>query len=173
MDAIEARDFLVNIPSLKNGEHEFHFEIRKSFFEQFEGDLVENGKGSCHLFLKKSETMMQLSFELDVNVKLICDRSLELFDFPIKKKHNLIVKFGEQNEELSEELIVIEFETQTLDVAPIIYEFIGLDIPMKKLHPKYEGQDTPDLVYQTEIQEEEPSEEIDPRWEELKKLSNN
>lgn len=173
MNAKEARDFLVNIPSLKNGEHDFHYEIKKSFFERFEGDLVNDGNGNCIMSLKKSETMMQLQFNLDLILKLICDRSLEPFDFPLKKKHELIIKFGETEEELSEDLIVIPREAQTLDVAPFIYEFIGLDIPMKKLHPKYEGLETPDLIYQTEIEEDEESDEIDPRWEALKKLSNN
>ncbi|MEQ9229186.1 MAG: DUF177 domain-containing protein [Cyclobacteriaceae bacterium] len=171
MKTSEARDFLVNIPSLKNGEHEFHHEIKNSFFERFDGDLVEKGNGKSHLVLKKSETMMQLAFELDLKVELICDRSLEPFQFPIKENHELIVKFGDHDEELSEDLIVINRETQTFDVAPYLYEFIGLSIPMKKLHPKFEGQESPTLVYQTET-EEETSEEVDPRWEALKKLSN-
>lgn len=172
MKTSEARDFLVNIPSLKNGQHEFQYEIKNSFFERFEGDLVEKGAGNCGLVLKKSETMMQLAFELDLQVELICDRSLEPFQFPIKEKHELIVKFGEQDEELSEDLIVINRDTQTFDVAPYLYEFIGLNIPMKKLHPKFEGQESPDLIYQSEADEEESEETIDPRWEALKKLSN-
>jgi uncharacterized metal-binding protein YceD (DUF177 family) len=43
---------------------------------------------------------------------------------------------------------------------------------MKKLHPRYDGQETPDLIYQTEVTEDESEEDIDPRWAELKKLSN-
>ena len=171
MESIEARDFLLNIPSLKNGVHEFHFEIKNSFFEQFENGLVEKGNGECDLTLKKSETMMQLAFEINFEIELICDRSLEPFQYPIKKKVELIVKFGEVDEELSEDLIVINFETQIFNVAPYLNEIIGLSIPMKKLHPKYEGLETPDLIYRSE--DEENSEEMDPRWEALKKLSNN
>lgn len=173
MKSSVARDFAVNIPSLKNGEHEFHFEINKGFFDQFEGDLVEDGNGTCKLGLKKTDNMMQLSFELQLSVKLTCDRSLEPFDFPIEKSHELIVKFGEEDEELSEDLIVINWNTQILDISPYLFEFIGLSIPMKKLHPKYEGQETPDLVYQSEIEADEHNEEIDPRWAALKKLDKN
>ena len=116
--------------------------------------------------------MMTMDFEFDLGVELVCDRSLDTFTFPIKEKHELIVKFGEHDEELSEDLLVISRETQTFDTAPILYELINLAIPMKKLHPRYDGQESPDLIYQTEITEDEGEEEIDPRWAELKKLSN-
>ena len=162
----------MNIPSLKNGHHEFDFEIRDSFFESFEDSLVTKGNGHCRMDLKKTETMMTMDFEFDLGVELVCDRSLDTFTFPIKEKHELIVKFGEHDEELSEDLLVISRETQTFDTAPILYELINLAIPMKKLHPRYDGQESPDLIYQTEITEDEGEEEIDPRWAELKKLSN-
>ncbi len=168
MNSEGVRDFLVNIPSLKNGLHEFHYDIKNSFFERFEGDLVEKGEGACDLVLKKTETMMHMTFKLDLEVELICDRSLEPFQFPIKKEQELIVKFGDHDEELSDDLVVIHREAQTFDVAPFLYEFVGLSIPMKRLHPKFENEDTPDLVYQSAVNEEKK--EIDPRWEALKKI---
>ncbi len=172
MKTSEVRAYLVNIPSLKNGHHEFEFEINDGFFTRFEDSLVEKGSGQCHMELKKTETMMTLEFELNVGVELVCDRSLDTFIFPIKEKHELMVKFGEQDEELSDELLVLGRETQTFDTAPYLHEFICLAIPMKKLHPRYDGQETPELIYQTEVTEEETNETIDPRWEALKKLSN-
>jgi uncharacterized protein len=170
MKKSEQRTFQVNIPSLKIGQHQFQYEITNAFFDQFEESLVDKGKGMCTLNLKLTETMMVLDFDLDLEVELICDRSLDTFHYSIVKKEELIVKFGEQDEELSEDLVVIADNTQLLDVAPYINEYIGLLIPMKKLHPRYNGQDTPPLVYQTEVDEEESREEIDPRWEALKKL---
>ena len=170
MKKSEQRVFQVNIPSLKIGQHQFQYEITDAFFEQFEDGLVDKGNSTCTLDLKLSETMMVLDFNLDLEVELICDRSLDTFLFPIGKKEELIVKFGEKDEELSEDLVVISDGTQILDVAPYIHEYIVLSIPMKKLHPRYDGQDTPPLVYQTEVDEEESNEKIDPRWEALKKL---
>ena len=172
MKSSEVRAYLVNIPSLKNGQHEFDFEINDGFFAHFEDSLVEKGKGHCRMELKKTDTMMTMDFEFDLSVELVCDRSLDIFHFPIEEKHELIVKFGEHDEELSEDLLVISRETQIFDTAPYLYEFINLAIPMKKLHPRYDGVETPDLIYQSEVTEDESEEEIDPRWAELKKLSN-
>lgn len=170
MKRSEQRVFQVNIPSLKIGQHQFQYEITDEFFEQFEDGLVEKGNGKVKLDLKLSETMMVLDFNLDLEVELVCDRSLDPFHYPIKKNEELIVKFGEEDEELSEDVIVISGGTQILDVAPYIQEYIGLSIPMKKLHPRYDGQETPPLIYQSEADEGESEEVIDPRWEALKKL---
>jgi len=170
MKRSEQRVFQVNIPSLKIGHHQFQYEITDAFFTQFEDGLVDKGNGKVELDLKLSETMMVLDFNLDLEVELVCDRSLDAFYYPIKKKEELIVKFGETDEELSEDLIVISEGVQILDVAPYIQEYIGLSIPMKKLHPRYDGQDTPPLIYQSVEDEEESKETIDPRWEALKKL---
>lgn len=169
----EARAYLVNLPGLKNGNHEFLYEIHDAFFEGQEGSLVEKGSGQCRMEMKKSDTMMQMAFELDLVVELICDRSLDPFDFPIKERHEMIVKFGESYEELSEDLLVISRDAQTFDVAPHLNEFIQLAIPMKKLHPRYADEESPDLVYQSGgDNEEEQDTPVDPRWEALKKLSN-
>jgi uncharacterized protein len=172
MKTSEARTYLVNIPSLKNGDHEFNFEINDAFFGHFENSLVEKGNGHCRMELKKNDTMMTMNFEFDTEVELVCDRSLDTFTFAIEEKHELIVKFGEHDEELSEDLLVIARDTQIFDTAPYLLEFINLAIPMKKLHPRYDGVETPDLIYQSEVTEEESEEGIDPRWAVLKKLSN-
>ena len=160
----------MNIPSLKIGHHQFRYEINDEFFSQFDNSLVDKGSGIVVLELKLSETMMVLDFNLDLEVELVCDRSLDTFSYPIKKKEELIVKFGVENEELSEDLVVIADNVQLFDVAPYIQEYIGLSIPMKKLHPRYDGQESPTLIYQSEVNEEESEDVIDPRWEALKKL---
>jgi uncharacterized protein len=165
----ELRAFQVNIASLKNGHHPFDFEIDDAFFEHFGADLVEKGRGTCHLDLKKSETMLVFDFDLDVTVELVCDRSLDPFDYRVQRKEEMVVKFGLEAGELSDDVIVMDRETSQLNVAEWLHEYIGLGIPMKKLHPRYEGQETPDLVYQTGDAGDDGS-ETDPRWEALKKL---
>jgi uncharacterized metal-binding protein YceD (DUF177 family) len=58
-----------------------------------------------------------------------------------------------------------------------MYEFIVLSIPIKKLHPDLRNEDEDEsdvkIVYSTSTeneQEEKKEEDIDPRWEKLKKL---
>jgi uncharacterized protein len=165
----ELRAFQVNIASLKNGQHQFEFGIDDAFFEHYGAEFVEKGRGTCRLDLKKSETMLVFDFDLDVTVELVCDRSLDPFDYQVQRKEEMVVKFGVEAGELSDDVLVIDRETSQINVADWLHEYIGLGLPMKRLHPRYEGQESPDLVYQTGVTDDDEN-ETDPRWEALKKL---
>lgn len=170
----------IHIYKLSNGVHEYQFEIGKEFFEMFDGDLVENGQLNAVVSLNKSDSMIQVDFNIEGSLELECDRSLEKFDFPIHIDQNMIYKYGEEDKELSEDVFVIEKNTQTLNVAGIMHEFIGLEIPMKKLHPKFQEEEDEDdesegsMIYTSEAEEdiEQKEEDIDPRWAALKNLKN-
>jgi len=168
------REFQIDIFNLGLKQHEFEFQIDRRLFALYEHSLVEKGSGKCLLVLDKSATMMTLHFNIDVTVELICDRSLDPFDYPINLEETLIIKFGDDNYSLSEDVIVIKSDTATIDVSNYIYEYISLAIPLKKLHPRYEGEEDeqPDLIYTSQEEETDTdnSEEVDPRWEALKKL---
>ncbi len=167
-------NYRIDIYKLPNKTHSFDFEFENSFFELFEDSIIEKGKGTCHLELMKEETMMTADFQIDAEVELICDRSLEPFMFPIKKSENLLIKFGEEDVELGDEIISIHRDTQSLNIAQNIFEYLTISIPMKKLHPKFEGEEeTDELIYSSDdfVEEEEENEEtLDPRWEALRNL---
>ena len=168
----ELDKFNIDIFRLSNSIHDYQFEIGNSFFEAQPGSLVNEGQGSVKVLLDKNDNFIKASFELDLAVKLECDRSLEPFDFPIKKEENLIFKFGEEEAEVDDDIVIINRNRQRLNMAQYIYEFIGVSIPMKKLHPKYENEgDVDEMIYSSGNEnDEESTEAIDPRWQKLKKL---
>ena len=90
----------------------------------------------------------------------------------MKINRKMIFKFGEAVEEVSDEITIIPQDLQQLDVGQFIYEYIVLEVPIKKIHPRYQSDSEEDeteegkLIYQSEKSEDA----IDPRWEELKKL---
>jgi uncharacterized metal-binding protein YceD (DUF177 family) len=54
-----------------------------------------------------------------------------------------------------------------------MYEFIALEIPIKKLHPRFEDETedgTEGKIIYTSSTGQPDEETIDPRWEKLKKL---
>ena len=169
------KEFQIDIISLAFKLHEYEFKIDNRLFGLYEHSLIEKGSGNCKLFLNKTETMMTLTFEIDAQVELVCDRSLDLFDYPIHLKETLIIKFGEENYSLSEDVLVIKDDTPTIGVDEYIYEFISLAVPLKKLHPRYEAteDEQPDLIYTSTKDDESDVEQSDPRWDALKKLKGN
>ncbi|MFY0689419.1 MAG: DUF177 domain-containing protein [Cyclobacteriaceae bacterium] len=171
MDSKTLRSFEIMISRLANGSNTFEYQLNNEFFEHFEHSLIEKGKGKAFLDVVKSETMMQLSFRIDLTIEMECDISLKKFDHQIEVENELIIKFGPEEKELSEDVIVIRSDAQFFNVAGYIYEFCSLEVPMKSIHPDIEAQERPDLYYGTPEEEEtEVSEEIDPRWAALKKL---
>jgi uncharacterized protein len=97
-------------------------------------------------------------------------------------RQELIIKFGDEFAELDDDIVVIPRETQHLNVAQYIYEFISVDVPMKKLHPELVTKEDEDyevegsLIYQTSAEQDtddDSEENVDPRWEALKKFRNN
>ncbi len=167
------KSFEIDLARLENGTHHFQFELVPDFFETFENNLVEEGYGKASLVIDKSESMMALNFIIEVDVLLICDVSIESYreSLNCQKKH--IVKFGLTNEELSDEISTIDMGMQILNVSGYIYEFVSLEIPMKKVHPRLRGQERAELVYKDEtpfLNDQEQENKIDPRWEVLKKI---
>ena len=88
----DLKAFTIEILKLSNKRHAYEFESGSSFFQNFEQSLVEKGTFKVHLDLDKSETMLQLYFHIVGGVELICDRTLEPFDFPLDIQQKLILK---------------------------------------------------------------------------------
>ncbi|WP_226388873.1 YceD family protein [Penaeicola halotolerans] len=185
------KQYNIDIYGLKEGIHSFEFEIKNDFFAYYENDIVKEGDLKALVTLNKTSTMINMTMEIDGKVSLTCDRSLEEFDFPIQITEKVIYKFGEEYKEVSEEIVIITRDTQSINVGQILFEIICLQVPVKKIHPDYRTEEDDDedylggvLVYSSEIAEDEDIEEVsegdesddpiepDPRWSKLKDLKN-
>ncbi|MBL7856896.1 MAG: DUF177 domain-containing protein [Cyclobacteriaceae bacterium] len=166
--------FRVNILGLSLNVHQFEYELGDEFFREYGSDLISKGSFHVSVALNKHETFIEADFDIKGKVKLICDRSLEPFDYPIDTNQKIVFKYGDHDEEITEEIVMIQRDTVTLELGHYIYEFIGLSIPMKRLHPKFQQEDDEydgGIIYSSETaSENDNKDEIDPRWEILKKL---
>lgn len=173
-------DYDIDIYKLANKVYQYQYHIGHDFFKNFENSLVEQGNLQAEVVLDKQETLITLGFHITGTIELECDRSLEKFDYPLEINEKLLFQYGSEEQELTEEILIITRNTQSINVAQYIYEFIGLAIPMKKLHPKYRGDDNPflegEIVYTSDSEKidkdhsPENDDNIDPRWNILKNL---
>lgn len=102
----------------------------------------------------------------------------ENFDLHIKGKLKLIVNFGDEFNNDNEELLILPHGEHQIDISQYVYEMIALSVPQKRIHPgvkdgtlKSEALDKLNEL-QSNINKEKKEEEIDPRWDKLKKLLN-
>ena len=171
------RAYRVNIIGLSNKVHQFQFEIGNEFFSHYGKDIVSEGNFEANVSLDKRETFIEASFLIKGTAKLICDRSLDPFEHPVKINKKIVFKYGDADEELSDEIIMIHRDSDSLELGQYMYEFITLEIPMKKLHPRFQDEEENDdsvgkIIYTSgeSSDDNKNGEDIDPRWEKLKKL---
>ena len=181
MNALRTYD--IHIMGLENKRYEYDFSSDDSFFAALEQDLIQKGTVQTHLLLDKSETMIRLDFQITGAVEQTCDRSLDCYEEPVETQQTMLLKYGDHNEELSDEIELIERNTATINVARYIFEFISLSLPMKHLHPRFRDEDDEEdearngkVIYRSGtdgIEDDEEQSNVDPRWAALRKLNNN
>lgn len=180
------KSYVIEIIKFKEGLHEVVFPIEDAFFQQVEeNELLKKGNLTARVSIDKGANLMELTFHIIGNVQLTCDRSLEVFDQPLDITEKMRYKFGSEVKEIDESVMMITRETPEINVAQLIYEYILLALPLKKIHPDYKNElDEEDneleggFVYvdgeSTENSEEDSSDTkttpVDPRWEQLAKL---
>ncbi|MBK1898192.1 YceD family protein [Chryseobacterium paridis] len=165
------RNYDVSFSGLKNGKHQFKFEIDQSFFQLFDTEQeFTNPRINVDALLEKHTTFLEFEIKIDGIVELICDITNVEFDHPIENEIKVLVKFGEEYDDSDENVITIPSTDHAFNIAQLIYENVMLSIPMKKISPNVSDEDLKilDQFSPKEIEEEEH--ESDPRWEALKKL---
>ncbi len=173
--------YSIPVKGLRSGTHQFDFHINSEFFKAFEDSPVADGNIELTLLFDKRPDMYILQFDFEGTVKSECDRCLAQIDLPVEDHQQLVVKFSETTEAEDAEVIYIHPETQHLNVATYIYEYIILAMPFMKV---YDCENDPNRVCNEEMlnyilngngataqEEEEKSMEGNPLWEELKKLN--
>ena len=172
MDSLN--DFAIPFKGLSLGNHSFDFDVNDTFFEHFEYSEIKKGKVSVEVSLERQERMLVFWFIIQGSVEVTCDRCVDVFDHPINGREQLIVKFGQERMEESEDVLVIPHTDYQIDLAPIIYEFINLLLPIRHVHPMNEdGEYACDPEVTKFITETPAHEETDPRWDALRRLTEN
>lgn len=178
------KEYEINIAKLSNKTHQYEFDMDDSFFDLFSGEIIHGGKLHADVELEKTESILTLHFNIKGTVRLTCDRSLEEFDQPVDIQETFRMKFGPEDKELDEDLWQIAFETQQINLAQHLYDYIGLSLPMKKLHPRFleemdEDSDEDILIYSSKKSgtdddsgdDDDDNDDVDPRWDALRNLN--
>ncbi len=176
---IQLKEYTIPFVGLKQGLHQFEYQIDNTFFEHFEYDEFNASAVNVDLEFNKKTTMLELQFKATGTVNVNCDLTNEPFDLPIENEFFLVVKFGEEYNDENEELLTLPHGDYEVNIQQYIYELIVLAMPSKRVHPGVEdGTLKSDILEKldelspTEKTTVENDEETDPRWDKLKNLLN-
>lgn len=176
MKPLKAYD--IQFVGLKLGKHIYDYEINQTFFEYFEFDEFNTINVNLNVHLEKKTTLLELNFFGNGSVNINCDVSNEPYDQPINFNFNLVVKFGQEYNNENDSILIIPHGSYEINIAQYIYELIVLSIPQKRIHPGVEDgtlnseilRKLEDLSPNADLKGESSSNDVDPRWNKLKKL---
>lgn len=171
------KEYIIPFVGLKTGKHDFEYQIDIKFFEHFEYDEFNNSNIKTTIVFEKKTTLLELNFKISGVVNVNCDLTNEPYNQKIKGEFDLVVKFGDEYNDEYEDILIIPHGEYEINVAQYIYELIILSVPIKKVHPGVkDGTLQSDILKKLEelspkgLEEKEQTEDVDPRWNTLKKL---
>jgi uncharacterized protein len=122
--------YSIPIQGLKTGKYRYKYQLDGHFFKNFEESPIE----ACHLNfaveLDKRPDMMVYDFELEGTVEAECDRCTADIHLPVSGKRQLIVKYGDAEGDAEDEVVFIHREYSDFNLAPYLYEFSVLALPI-------------------------------------------
>lgn len=178
------------------GTHEFEYHLGKQFFMNMESEDIHDADLSVNLVVVHKSDMYDIAIHISGTITLICDRCLDDLLYPIDTDYHITVKYGDEYNDDSDDLLVIPESDNYLNVAYMLYDTVALSIPIKHVHPlgkcnrqmsamlkKHRARHVGDedaeleneLIDEMDNMEMDESREsnVDPRWNDLKNLAQN
>jgi len=167
---------MIPFVGLKQGIHQFEYEVNNDFMKLFDFEEYNSSAVKVELEFNKKNTFFELHFKAKGKVNVDCDVTTEPFDLAISNELFLVVKFGNEFNDENEEVLIIPHGEYELNVSQYIYECVVLAVPSKRVHPGVEdGTLESDILEHLETlapseNKSTNEEDIDPRWNKLKNL---
>ena len=115
---------LVKFSGLKEGFHNFNFDIGNKFFESFDYDDFIDVDIVAKLKLEKRKNMLNLDFLFSGKIKVPCDLTMEPFYIDINTDYSVIVKLSESKDSADDKILFLSTSASSIDVSNIIFETI-------------------------------------------------
>jgi len=172
------KEFTIPFVGLKIGKHQFDFDITQAFFEHFEYEDFNNVNVKADVILEKKTTLLELHFKISGYVNVNCDLTNEPYNQTIENDFYLVVNFGDEYNDENIDILILPHGDYEINIQQYIYELIVLAVPQKRIHPGVEdGTLDSDILDKLEQlspglkeKNEQNEDDIDPRWNTLKKL---
>jgi len=185
--------YKVDLKSMRQDIEKYEYLLDNQFFTNIDGEDIQKGKVRTNLTVSKKAGVFNLAFTFNGTVVVPCDRCLDDMDLPVETTAHLVVKFGKDYSEESDEIVIIPEAEGIINLAWFLYEFIALAVPIKHVHApgkcnkqmtsklkkhlaksdddedqSFDSDDSDDSGSITDDESEE--EKTDPRWEALRGL---
>lgn len=172
-------NYIVDVKALNLGDNNLKFRVSESFFAQTENAEIRDGDVVVDLLIKKHEKTLELNFQIEGKVEVLCDRCLEWFYIPISFTDELLIKIthgGIDEDEEDDKIWFIGTNEYKVDLTHFIYESIFLSLPIQRYHgmpgtyKEHCNKEMMDKFTSLSIDEKQDEFKHDSRWDKLKDL---
>lgn len=184
--------YKIPLMSLPQGVHEYEFRLDKHFFENMENPDIHDADLIVRLTVTHKADLYQMDFTVTGTITLICDRCLDDLVMPVDTTYSIAVRYGEDYNDDSDELLIIPQSDADLNVAYMIHDTVALTIPIKHVHPmgkcnrqmsamlkKHRARRPEDedaeleetLIEEMDSMDPADEQPTDPRWDALKNIA--
>ncbi len=163
--------FTFKIFEIPDGKSSKNLVLESSSLDLGEVDLIA---GEIMVDFEKSAHFIRAKLTINVEVGLICDRSLDTFSHHVNQLYEILFKYDSEVEEEDNIGAIRKIDTQRneINIEQDVLDTILVHVPAKKLHPRF--LDDQGIAKEFETQSfgkpEVDEEAIDPRWAALKDL---
>lgn len=170
-----SKDYRLVFGSLKEGIHEFNYQLTREFFDDLDQDLISNGLVDVLLKVERSERHMSLDFALDGWVEKTCDVCLSDLQYPIHAKQHLHVKITDKDIEDEADLVRVGSNDYEIDLRGHLFDYVVLSLPMKIVcKDSINREHCDEKVSEMLAGEDDGSRNADhPEWQKLKEIFKN
>ena len=181
--ALRGNKYKVELKDMHEMACRIDYDIDDDFFEMIDAPEIHKGRLHVAIDVEKAAGIYKLTFRTKGEVIVACDRCLDDLTMNVSTEDTLRVKLGSGYSD-EEDIITVPEEEGCIDVAWLIYEFVELSLPMKRVHEP--GGCNPAMMEvlaghlcedagtvsggDGEVDGETTA---DPRWDALKEINNN
>ena len=165
--------YKITFSGLKEGIHNFKFEIDNQFFLLFDYKEFNSCKILVDVEFTKKTNLLELLIKSRGIINLDCHVSDESFNFEHSSDCKMVVKFGQKLNNEDYELLIVPNGTYEINLSQQLYEMIVLSLPLKVIHPGIIDGTLNSKVLERlkdyHLNKTNTS-STDPRWDKLKEL---
>jgi len=170
-------DHTIQFSGLKEGQHQFTFELGDAFFAATGMEEYElGGQVRATVTLDKSEHLLVTAIHVEGHANMPCDHCNAPLRQAVKGDQRQIFQLTGETGADDEELVGLSADAHEVNLTHYLFECISLSLPIRHVHP--EGQCDPAAeaalgrvrVDQPGEQQADDEPAPDPRWDALKAL---
>lgn len=184
--------FKLPLRGMTRGTQNYEYTLDTEFFRNMESEDIQRGDVKINLTVNCKGDYYELDFTLKGMVFIPCDRCLDEMEHEVDTTYHLCVKYGDCYNDENDELLIIPESDIYLNIAYMVYDTVALTIPLKHVHPfgkcnkgmaqhlkkhaakQLDGNDDEELDDTVDSSDEiDNNSPVDPRWEALRKLTEN